>query len=60
MNPSRAQEIIQSKAQIQVTYQGQPVWIEEVDTAAQTARVYPQGNPAGSMTVAVDKLVEQR
>lgn len=58
MNASRAQEIITSKDKIQVTYQGQSVWLEGVDQSSNTARVHPEGDPSNSMTVAVDKLLE--
>jgi len=59
MNVVRAQQIIQSVEKITVTYNGSPVWIDEVDGQTMTARVHPENQPGQSMTVALDQLNEQ-
>lgn len=59
MNVTRAQEIIQAKEKIEVQYQGKSVWIDGIDGRTATARVHPEGNPADTMTVDVDQLIEK-
>jgi small acid-soluble spore protein H (minor) len=59
MDVIRAKEIIRSEKKIEVQYQGQSVWIDGVDENTATARVHPEGNPANSMTVSVNELVER-
>ncbi len=59
MDYSRAQEIVQSKAKIQVAFNGEAVWIDELDQQANTARVHTERNPADTQVVPIDQLVER-
>lgn len=59
MNTQRAQEILESAQEIDVNYNGTPVWIQHVDKEAGTARVFKAENPEDEMTVPVDQLNEQ-
>lgn len=57
MNFERAKEIFQSPNTIEVLYQGNPIWIEELDEESQTARIHT--NDDQRMTVPVQQLREQ-
>ncbi|MGG1660960.1 H-type small acid-soluble spore protein [Brevibacillus sp. NRS-1366] len=59
MDVTRVQEIIRSEEKIQVRYQGESVWIDDVDEGTATARVHTERNPAQSVTVDVNQLVEK-
>ncbi len=59
MNTQRAQEILESMKEIEVTFNGTPVWIQHVDTKNDTARVFKENNPDDEMTVPVNQLEEQ-
>jgi small acid-soluble spore protein H (minor) len=57
MNFERAKEIFQSPKTIEVLYQGNPIWIEELDEESQTAHIHT--NDDQRMTVPVEQLREQ-
>lgn len=59
MNAERAQQIFQSPDTIAVQLEGEPVWIEKVDTANGMATVKVGTNPLNTQTVSVDRLEEQ-
>lgn len=59
MNTQRAQEIVESMKDIEVLFNGSPVWIQHVDQENGTARVYEENNPEKEMTVPVEQLNEQ-
>ncbi len=59
MDLNRAQQIIQAKEKIQVTYQGIPVWIDGLEPNRQKARVHTEGDPTDTKTVDIAQLVEQ-
>lgn len=59
MNIGRAQQIIESTKDFLVTYNSIPVWIQNVDPEAETARVYTAASPEDEMVVPVSKLEEQ-
>ena len=59
MNTQRAQEISESMKDVQVMFNGTPVWIQHVNHEDATARVYKADNPEEEMTVPVDQLMEQ-
>ncbi|MCF6138399.1 H-type small acid-soluble spore protein [Pseudalkalibacillus berkeleyi] len=58
MNVGRAKQILDSPEEIAVHYKGDPVWIQRVDEAGNTARIYPQREPENEMTVNVTMLEE--
>ncbi len=58
MNAGRAKQILESPNKITVHYRGNPVWIQQVDEAGNTARVYTRDNPDDEMTVNVANLEE--
>jgi len=45
MDIRRAKQILDSTKEVEVHYQGKPVWIQNVDESSQTARIYPLDNP---------------
>lgn len=59
MNAQRAQDIYESKDMIAVHLDGEPVWIEHVDTANGMATVQVGSRPTNVHTVSVDRLEEQ-
>ena len=58
MLENRAIEIISSPRFIEVTYNGQPVWIESVDKRTDFAVVMPCGSDE-KIEVPLDELVEE-
>jgi len=59
MNVQRAKEIYESEDMIPVKLDnGEPVWIEKVDTANGVATVQVGATPLNTQTVAVDRLSE--
>ncbi|MGB0090408.1 MAG: H-type small acid-soluble spore protein [Planifilum fulgidum] len=58
MDIRRAKQIFDSTKEVEVHYQGKPVWIQNVDESSQTARIYPLDNPDNEMTVSVHQLEE--
>ncbi|XEC95545.1 H-type small acid-soluble spore protein [Paenibacillus tarimensis] len=60
MDAKRAQQILQSEDTIPVHFEGNPIWIEEVDEARGTARVDSEINPGQKQTVPVERLEEGR
>lgn len=58
MDVQRAKEIIQTTDKIGVTYQGEQVWIDSVDTQSQTAEVHSEHGNKEQMTVKIDQLQE--
>lgn len=59
MNVNRAQQILESTKEIEVNYNGSPIWIQNVNPEEGTARVYPRENPEREMTVSIQELQEQ-
>ncbi|MDB5083245.1 MAG: spore protein [Bacilli bacterium] len=59
MNLTRAKQIIESEKKINVTYKGQPVWIDGIYESNQTAQVHAEDSPEASLHVAVEDLAEQ-
>lgn len=58
MNIRRAKEIFTSPQHIPVHYDGNPVWMEKVDEATQTARVHFVKTPEIRLQVHVADLQE--
>ncbi|RXI99574.1 H-type small acid-soluble spore protein [Anaerobacillus alkaliphilus] len=58
MNVNRAQQILDSAKEIEVQYNGTSIWIQNVNSADGTARVYPRQNPENEMTVNIQELQE--
>ena len=59
MNAQRAQEIASSPVMANVTYQGMPIYIQNVDEKNETARIYPLDEPENEQSVPLNSLVEQ-
>jgi small acid-soluble spore protein H (minor) len=58
MNVQRAKQILESPKEIEVHYQGVPVWIQNVDETGHTARVYTANEPDDEKVIPVDQLNE--
>ncbi|MBB6446686.1 small acid-soluble spore protein H [Bacillus benzoevorans] len=59
MNIQRAKEITASPEMIHVTYNGKPIYIQNVDENNDTARIYPLDDPSREKSVSVSQLTEQ-
>ena len=58
MDAQRAQQIANSPTMINVTYNGDLVYIEHVDRDKQMATIHPLDNPGMKQSVPVVKLQE--
>lgn len=58
MNIQRAQEIAESPVMANVTYQGIPIYIQQVDQDNETARIYPLNESEHEQEVPVHSLEE--
>ncbi|WP_203362718.1 H-type small acid-soluble spore protein [Bacillus sp. REN10] len=58
MNSQRAKEITASPEMIHVTYNGVPIYIQDVDAKSETARIYPLDHPDKEQTVPLRSLSE--
>ncbi len=58
MNSQRAQEISTSPVMANVTFNGAPVYIQQVDENNETARIYPLHQPEVEQDVPLSMLVE--
>ncbi|WP_209970854.1 small acid-soluble spore protein H [Paenibacillus eucommiae] len=59
MNKQRAQKIIESPVMVNVTYQGTPIYIQNVDEHNDTATIFPLDQPENEQSVPLDSLIEQ-
>lgn len=59
MNVGRAKEILESADMINVTYDGTPVIIQNVDEATKMARIYSRKDPENERDVPVLNLIEE-
>ena len=58
MNKQRAKEIAASPVMANVTCEGAPIYIQQVDETNETARVYPLNQPENEQTVSLNSLIE--
>jgi small acid-soluble spore protein H (minor) len=58
MNVQRAKEIAASPVMANVTYNGVPIYIEQVDEENGTATIYPLDEPENKQKVSVSSLKE--
>lgn len=58
MNKQRAKEIRESENLINVTYNGDPIYIQNVNENNETADVYELENPQKHHQVSIDELEE--
>lgn len=58
MDKNRAKEIVNSPEMIKVTYQGVPIYMQNVNENDETVRVYPLSNPENEQNVPLSSLVE--
>lgn len=59
MNVGRAKEILDSMEVFNVTYEGTPVIIQNVDEKSKMARIYSRVNPEDERDVPVLNLIEE-
>jgi small acid-soluble spore protein H (minor) len=59
MDAKRAQQILNSEEMIDVTCNGQPVYIESVDSNESKAFIHPISEPTNRQEVSLDSLQEQ-
>lgn len=59
MDAKRAQAITSTPEMVNVTYNGEKVYIEHVDQGAGKATVHPLSDPEKKQSVSVDELSEQ-
>ncbi|WJE51094.1 small acid-soluble spore protein H [Bacillus cereus] len=58
MNKQRAQEIAASPIMANVTYNGVPIYIQNVDENNETARIYPLNKPQNEQEIPLSNLIE--
>jgi small acid-soluble spore protein H (minor) len=58
LNNQRAQEIAVSPIMANVTYNGTPIYIQQVDDKNETARIYPLNQPENETDVPLSSLIE--
>jgi small acid-soluble spore protein H (minor) len=58
MNTQRANEIAASPVMANVSYDGVPIYIQQVDEKNETARIYPLDQPENEQDVPLNSLVE--
>lgn len=58
MNTQRAQEIAASPVMANVTYNGVPIYIQNVDENNETARIYPLSEPQNEQEIPLSNLIE--
>lgn len=59
MNKQRAEEIVSSPDMVRVTYNGDPIYIQNVDDKQDTARIYPLDDPENEQSVPLNLLKEE-
>lgn len=59
MDLNRIKQILSSKSEIPVNYNGAPVWIENVDDSSNMAMVTGRDTRDEPMPVPIDELVEE-
>ena len=59
MNAQRAKEIAASPDMVNVTYNGTPIYIQQVNEENETARIYPLDEPENEQEVALESLREE-
>ncbi|WML46278.1 H-type small acid-soluble spore protein [Neobacillus sp. PS3-40] len=59
MNVGRAKEILESPEIINVTYEGVPVIIQNVEETSKMARIYSRKDPDNERDVPVLNLIEE-
>ena len=59
MDIRRAEEIASSADMINVTYDGKPIYIEQVNSVKDTASIHFLNRPESSEEVSLSKLVER-
>ncbi|WP_138419083.1 H-type small acid-soluble spore protein [Aquibacillus sediminis] len=58
MDPQRAREIVDFPIMVNVTYDGQPIYIQHIDEYNQTATVFPIDQPHNEVNVSLEQLDE--
>lgn len=60
MDKNRANQIASSPEMINVTYNGEPIYIEKVNTVKDTASIHSLSRPEYSQEVHLTQLVESK
>ncbi|WP_202077480.1 small acid-soluble spore protein H [Caldalkalibacillus salinus] len=60
MDAQRAQEIASSPDMVNVTYNGEPIYIEHVDQDKGVATIHSLNEPNQKQSVTIDGLTEQQ
>lgn len=60
MDMGRVKQIVDSPKEIEVHYQGEPVWIQVVHENDETARVYTRDEPEDEKVVLIKELEEKQ
>ena len=58
MDKQRAKEITESPIMVNVTYNGVPIYIQQVDEQNNTAKIYPLDHPENHQQVSLTGLKE--
>ncbi|EEM86103.1 H-type small acid-soluble spore protein [Bacillus thuringiensis serovar vazensis] len=58
MNKQRAKEIAASPVMANVTYNGVPIYIQNVTENNETARIYPLNEPEKEQEIPLSNLIE--
>jgi len=58
MNKKRAKEIVSSPIMANVTYNGTPIYIKNVDDNQETANIHPLDQPKNTQEVSLTNLLE--
>ncbi|MDD4504536.1 MAG: H-type small acid-soluble spore protein [Clostridiaceae bacterium] len=59
MDKRRAKEIASSPVMINVTHNGMPIYIENIDENSGTANIHPINQPNNKQEVSITNLIEQ-
>lgn len=59
MDIQRAQDIVASPEMINVTFNGVPIYIQNINEQNSTARVYPLDEPNKEQDIPLDQLKEE-
>ncbi len=58
MNIQRAKDIASSPVMANVTYDGMPIYIQQVNEHDNTVRIYPLDQPQNEQSVPINSLIE--
>ncbi|MFZ7120090.1 MAG: H-type small acid-soluble spore protein [Eubacteriaceae bacterium] len=59
MDKQRAREIVSSPNMVNVTFNGEQIYIEKVNDRMETASIHTLNQPENKQTVPLDNLIEE-